>query len=149
MDVELTEEEREDAWSQYFAIQTQDPIARKMMAREIFETFFKIHDHNVHDPLDPFPLVTTKPKRAQNWASRETIKRLIAIGAPDKTGMSLNDLLYETNMSDFEDIVEACEDVMKRESATATKLRNESEEQMAKVLNTIEERKNNNPSPLA
>lgn len=118
-----------------------------MLSREIMETTFKIHDHDTVDPKNPFPLVTFNPKRASNWAGKETINRLMDLGVPEKTGMSIKELLYETSMEDFENIIEACESRLKREHSIAKEIREGTKEVMDKAVDAVGKNKNNSPLP--
>lgn len=140
-------EEREKHWVKFLEIGTTDSVLRQLLAREIFETSFNIHNHDVIDVTDPFPLATIKRKRARDWAKKAMIDRIIDAGITEKTGMSIHDLLYQTNVQDFEDIMEKCEKVLKRENDLAKEVSSGHDKDVQNALNAINHGKKDTPMP--
>lgn len=113
---------RELYWTKFLGIGTTDPIMRDLAARELFETTFGIHNHDNLDATNPFPLVTYHATRPKNWTKREHIKTLLEEDMPRRTGMSLTELLFETDVDTYNAIVESVDSVNQAEAKHAASL---------------------------
>lgn len=64
-----------------------------MLRRELFETYYSIHNHNQTNALDPTPHVSYMVKLDPQLVYQEEIKRLIRADVPEKLNMGLDAIL--------------------------------------------------------
>lgn len=92
-------------------------------------------------------MVTIKKKRARDWAKKAMIDRIIDAGITEKTGMSIHTLLYETCVQDFEDIMDKCERVLRRENELAANAMQGHDKDVQAAINATQHGKKDTPMP--
>lgn len=125
MDYNPSEEERISHWGKYYSIDDVDGINRALLSRELFETTYRIHDHNNVNPDDPFPLATFKKTRRHDWAKKSLIKKLVRLGIPSKFGMDPFQMISTLNLGEIQLAIEIAEEEAKRENDAINNAMNE------------------------